>query len=130
MRFAAQYSSDLWSWRTNLPQFLEAEGLDSSMLLPLYQRQRNVLNLSFWHALVLVYRPFLLSNFASLTRFNDASCPETNTDAETEKNVAECLKAAMNIVRVVDELVQAGQMFRAFWVRPFVCPSQVKTKSG
>lgn len=80
--------------------------------------------------LFLVYRPFLLSNLASLTRFNNASCPETNTDTETEKNVAEYLKAAMNIVRVVDELVQAGQMFRAFWVRPFVCPSQAKTKSG
>lgn len=116
MRFAAQYSSDLWKWRSNLPQFLEAEELDTSMLLPLYQRQRNSLNLSFWHALVLVYRPFLLTNFASLTRVNNTSCPESTYAAETERNVAECLKAAMNIVRVVDQLAQAGQMFRAFWV--------------
>ncbi|KAE9982900.1 hypothetical protein EG328_010447 [Venturia inaequalis] len=115
VKFALRYSSDLWNWRLNLPKFLEAEELDSSMLLPLYQRQRNVLNLSFWHALILVYRPFLLSNFASLTRINNTSCQGTVTDTETAKNVAECLKAAMNIVKVVDDLAQAGQMFRAFW---------------
>lgn len=97
------------------------------MLLPLYQRQRNVLNLSFWHALIIVHRPFLLSNFASLTGFKNTSCQGNIADTETAKNVAECLKAAMNIVRVVDELAQTGQMFCAFWVWPSVSVSSRST---
>ncbi|TLD34538.1 acetyl-CoA synthetase-like protein [Venturia nashicola] len=48
-------------------------------------------------------------------RINNTSGRGTVTDTETTKNVAECLKAAMNIVKAVDELVHSGQMFRAFW---------------
>jgi hypothetical protein len=37
--------------------------------------------------------------------------------AEIEENVAECLKAALSIIGLYDELFQGKQIFRAFWVR-------------
>jgi hypothetical protein len=113
IELAAKYSKDLRQWRANLARFLDAEGVDSSLLIPLYQRQRNVLNLGYFHAVLLVHRPFLLSNFANLTHIDERVCPVSNID--TSHHVAECLDAAMGIVKIVDELFQGCQIFRAFW---------------
>ena len=79
----------------------------------LFERQSTVLRLAYAHALILVHRPFLLSNFEDLTR-QDSS--PRNADTDTEKNVQECLKAATTIISIMNGLCQGGQMFRAFWV--------------
>lgn len=107
---SAKYSGELFEWRRGLAKFLDADGMDTSMLIPLFQRQRNVLNLAYHHALILVYRPFLLSNFASLSSHNHS------TLGSNDSNVARCLEAAVNIAAIVNELSEAGQIFRAFWV--------------
>ena len=111
----AKYSDELANWRNSLSRFLDADGVDTSLLIPLFQRQRNVLNLAYYHALILVYRPFLLSNFASLNSQSRRSRGAPGTP-DMEKNVSACLDAAMNVTLIVNELTEGKQIFRAFWV--------------
>lgn len=106
-------SKELNDWRTELARFLDVDYLSSSLLIPIYQRQRNVLNLTYWHALILAYRPFVLSNF---TRHSQHGRGRSEQDPQTEESVQQCLKAAMNTVNTIDEITQDRQMFRAFWV--------------
>jgi hypothetical protein len=107
---AKKHHNELVHWREGIAQFLDVE---SSLLNPLFQRQSNVLRLAYAHALLLIHRPFLLSNFENLTRQDSNS---KINDVGAEVSVKECLKAAMNIVGIVNEICEVGQMFRAFWV--------------
>lgn len=114
----AKCSADLQSWHAEMAKFLDSDAVNAALLLPIYQRQRNVLNLAYWHATILTHRPFLLSNFARLQQNGThARSPAHRLQAET--SVRECLEAAMNIAELVDELVQSQQMFRAYWVSSF-----------
>lgn len=40
-------------------------------------------------------------------------------DFPRDKNVSECLSAAMNVALIVDELHESKQVFRGFWVSEF-----------
>lgn len=111
----AKYSMALKDWRAALSRFLDADGIDTSLMIPLFQRQRNVLNLAYWHAQILVYRPFLLSDFASLYT-NDQRPRRLSFTSATEDNITACLDAAMKITRIVNDLNESGQMYQAFWV--------------
>jgi len=117
LNLALKYSTALHDWRRDLAKFLDADLVDTSLLIPLFQRQRNVLNFAYWHALLLVHRPFLLTNFASLTKRTTRDI-NTREQVETDQNVAECLKAALSIIELVNELVQGHQLYRAYWVKP------------
>ncbi|TVY36562.1 D-galactonate dehydratase [Lachnellula occidentalis] len=110
---STKYSEDLLHWRKGLSRFLD-EGVDTSLLIPLFQRQRNVLNLAYYHALILVHRPFLLSNFASLNSRNTRPRGAPGTP-DMDKNVGECLNAAMHIAAIVNDLTEGQQIYRAFW---------------
>ncbi|KAH8666950.1 fungal-specific transcription factor domain-containing protein [Xylariales sp. PMI_506] len=110
----AKCSNALKEWRTQISQFLDVKGISASLLRPIYQRQRNVLNLAYWHAMILTHRPVLLSNFAKLQQYEIAS-PDPSHRARDDSSVRECLKAAMSIVDTVDGLVQSDLMFRAYW---------------
>jgi hypothetical protein len=115
LNLALKYSTALHNWRRDLEKFLDTDLIDTSMLITLFQRQRNVLNFAYWHALFLVHRPFLLTNVALLTR-HTARDTSTNEQVETDQNVSECLKAALSIVELVNELVQSHQFYGAYWV--------------
>lgn len=113
---SSKYTSDLHAWRAALIPFLnddEGRGIDSHLLIPIYQRQRSVLNLAYYHATLLIHRPFLLSNFASLTHMPTHST--FNASIDTSSNISTCLEAAMNIVRVVDDVFTSSNLFRSFW---------------
>lgn len=114
---STKYSEDLLNWRRSLSRFLDADGFDHSLLIPLFQRQRNVLNLAYYHALILIHRPFLLSNFASLNHSRSGPRGALGT-TDIDKNVIECLNAAIHIASIVNELTEGQQIYRAFWV-PF-----------
>lgn len=108
LKVAAQYSTRLRNWYTEMAEFLDSSRINTSLLLPIYQRQRHVLNLAYWHATILTQRPFLLNKFGA-----------TRTSANTtqvEDRVKDCLQAALNICDLVDELISARMMFKAFWV--------------
>jgi hypothetical protein len=117
MELSAKYTKDLDVWRSALSPFLDATGFESSLLIPIYQRQRGVLNLAYYHAMLLIHRPFLLSDFANLTQTlsqtSSQAAPRPNID--NSASIASCLDAAMNIVRVVDDVFASSNLFRAFW---------------
>lgn len=94
---------------------LDHQGASQSLLLPLFRRQRNVLNLAYWHTLLLIHRPFLLSNFASLSNYSTIRAKLPNHEA-FENNVKQCLDAAMKITKIIEELETRNQLHRAFWV--------------
>ncbi|KAK0118637.1 hypothetical protein ONS96_011726 [Cadophora gregata f. sp. sojae] len=114
VNLTAKYAEELSNWRKGLARFLNGDSVDTSLLIPLFQRQRNVLNLAYYHALILVYRPFLLSNFASLNSRNNRLRGAPGSP-DMDKNVSECLNAAMNVALIVDELHESKQVFRGFW---------------
>ncbi|WDK22665.1 fungal specific transcription factor domain-containing protein [Colletotrichum graminicola] len=121
---AAKYSQSLRHWRADISQLLD-DGVNASLLIPIFQRQRNVLNLAYWHAMILTHRPFLLSNFARLQRNGKSRRRSVTHEDETEDSVRACLDAAMHIVETVNDLVQAGQLFRAFWFTSYFAFSAV-----
>lgn len=110
----------LVAWRSDLASFLETEDFNAGMFLPIVQRQRNVLNLTYWHAIILTHRPFLLNKFTAARQsrqarrdVNDDSC---NDELQTRKSVEQCLVSAMYTVKIIDQMTQIRQMSRAFWV--------------
>ncbi|KAF2029904.1 hypothetical protein EK21DRAFT_66742 [Setomelanomma holmii] len=119
IELSSKYTSDLHAWRSALSRFLnddEGRGIDSHLLIPIYQRQRSVLNLAYYHAMLLIHRPFLLSNFASLTDMPTHSTFSSSASAhDTSPNINACLEAAMSIVRVVDDVFTSSNLFRSFW---------------
>lgn len=67
--------------------------------------------------MLLIHRPFLLSNFASLTHIpcHPSINPDLNPEFDTSANIKACLEAAMSIVKVVDDVFTGSTLFRAFW---------------
>jgi hypothetical protein len=113
LTLSKHHTLSLQQWRGSLSRFLDSSEIPSSVFIPIYQRQRNVLNLAYYHAVILINRPFLLSNFANLTRKEG---PKTGPSIETREHVQACLDAAMGIVRVIDDYSASGtQLVRAFW---------------
>jgi hypothetical protein len=112
---ATRYSLKLKSWREQISGFLDSENANTALLIPIFRRQRNVLNLAYWHTMMLTHRPFLLRKFRELQ--SDGENSNNQSKGQIDENVWECLTAAMNIVKIVDNLAQAEQMFQAFWVR-------------
>lgn len=112
----AQCSRALKEWYDEEADFLDSGRVNTGLLLPIYQRQRNVLCLAYWHATILAHRPFLLARLSKARARNNPqrefSLPEQQVDA----NIQECLQAAVNICNLVDELIRAKMMFKAFWV--------------
>ena len=120
--FAARYSQDLRNWRQETCSFLGPDDINSSLLIPIFQRQRNVLNLAYWHTIILTHRPFLLSTFARL-HYNSGSKRDNQYDSQSENSVGECLQAALSIANTVNKLVDTGQMFQAYWASVTAVPN-------
>lgn len=109
---AANYSQILKDWRDTVPRFLSTDHQESIPLIPIFQRQQDVLNISYWHAIVLMHRPILLRKFAVIQQGRY----ENETHAEMESMVSECLVAALRIIEQVEAMFQSKVMFRSFWV--------------
>ncbi|KAI0378787.1 hypothetical protein F5Y04DRAFT_261051 [Hypomontagnella monticulosa] len=114
VELATKFTNDLKQWRLDMSLLLDQQGASQSLLLPLFRRQRNVLNLAYWHTLLLIHRPFLLSNFANLSNYSTIRAKLPNYEA-FENNVAQCLDAAMRITKIIEELETRNQLHRAFW---------------
>lgn len=111
-----QCSKALKDWYGGEADFLDPRRVNTGLLLPIYQRQRNVLCLAYWHATILAHRPFLLGKH-SKGRAGDNPRKETSTpEQQIDDSIQECLEAAVNICNLVDELIRTKMMFKAFWV--------------
>jgi hypothetical protein len=84
----------------------------TSLLIPIFLRQRNVLNLAYWHTTILVHRQLFLNNVAGSQRSGEDSL----NSSQINESVQTCLDSAMNVAKTVDEMIETGQLFRAFWV--------------
>lgn len=116
----AEISRSLTDWRANLNTFLDSENFNASLFLPIVQRQRNVLNLTYWHAVILTHRPFLLSNSQGDRPAKGSIDDSFSTgDGQTERSIQHCLDSAMNTVRVINQMTQSRQMYRAFWIAAY-----------
>ncbi|KAK7429404.1 hypothetical protein QQZ08_003996 [Neonectria magnoliae] len=112
-------SKDLSDWRVEFSRFLDADFFGTSLVVPIFQRQRNVLNLTYWHAIILTYRPFVLSSLARLSRRGASAASEEDAQAQDEESVRQCLVAAMDTVKTMDDMTQSRQMFGAFWITAY-----------
>lgn len=73
-----------------------------------------MLNLNYWHAIILTHRHSVLSKFTEYPRSDEQVRMD---DFWTEESVQQCLVAAMNTANTIDDMTQNRQIFRAFWVR-------------
>ncbi|KAE8307280.1 hypothetical protein BDV41DRAFT_582504 [Aspergillus transmontanensis] len=116
LSLTAKYMNELKSWRREMAGFLDQPSSNAAPLVLIYQRQRNVLNLAYWHTVILTNRPLLLTNFARLTNITRRLLREQNERREQiDESISECLRAAMEIVTVVDAIIQAKELFQCFW---------------
>lgn len=88
--------------------------MEISLMMPLFQRQHSVLNLAFRHAIILLHRHSLLTNFANLTSTPLSNRKESLTPID--QSVADCIEAARDILALVDDLFESQQLYRSFWV--------------
>jgi galactonate dehydratase len=109
---AAKHGAELDQWRAELSAFVDLPSVD--MLMPTYQRQHTVLNLAFYHAQILIYRPFILKDFKNLAlpAWNDS----INISKAVSQNIQHCLKAALKITYILRDLCENGKMYNTFWV--------------
>ncbi|KAL7628833.1 hypothetical protein AAE478_000348 [Parahypoxylon ruwenzoriense] len=114
IELAEKFTGELKQWRMDMSLLLDYQGASQSLLLPLFRRQRNVLNLAYWHTLLLIHRPFLLDNFASLSNYSTIRAKLPNHE-DFENNVKQCLDAAIRITKITEELEERNQLHRAFW---------------
>ena len=107
---AAHREAELREWRHELSGFLDSPNVDLLMLT--YQRQYTVLNLAFYHAQILLYRPFVLKNL---------SMPADNREDDQlygtiDRYIRQCLEAATEVASIVRNLCEQGGLYHNFWV--------------
>ncbi|KAI0811337.1 transcriptional regulatory protein GAL4 [Xylaria sp. FL0064] len=109
---------NLSDWRVECSMFLDAD-FSIPSLPSIYPRQRNVLNLTYWHAIILAYRPIMLGNFTRFLHNHNYTRQRTSDEMEAEESIQQCVRAALKTVKTVDEMVRNSQMFRAFWITTY-----------
>lgn len=70
--------------------------------------------MTYWHAIILTHRPYVLSNFARLSKRDSLDIQDVLHDESLQK----CLDAAMMTANTISEITESRQLFRAFWVGP------------
>lgn len=116
LRLTSQCSQRLHEWHNEMASFLDSDKIKTALLIPIYQRQRNVLNAAYWHATILTYRPFLLRGLGSDRGGRSLTGELTTQGPQVEDAIQECLQAALNICDLVNQLIDTDMMFKAFWV--------------
>lgn len=105
----------LQQWRDDLPGFLQMDLGNSTPLIPIFQRQRDVLNYTYCHAVILTNRPLLLKGFNTSGDTGTRIAFE-KYKANIQDGVDKCLQAALSVTNRVCQMFQGGLMFRSFWV--------------
>lgn len=115
INLTSQCSMRLKQWHEELAEFLDPSMIKTALLLPIYQRQRNVLNSAYWHATIITFRPLLLRKLGSGRSGRALSRGTATQIPQVELGIQECLQAALNICKLVDQLINTEMMFKAFW---------------
>lgn len=110
LQSAKNLKGKLQMWRADVNRFFD---LDPATLEPLFAAQYTGLRLAYAHARVLLHRPFLLQDMSS-DAFGSPNGYKLRQ--ECDYNTTECVKAAMDIVKLIDGLYQRDKNFGASWV--------------
>lgn len=101
---------ELENWHANLPPFLST--VKPSTLIRSFRRQAIALKIAYCHAVMHLYRPFLLNH--STSQHHQASST-MRSDA-----IRHCIVAAEKALRTVDSIAKEGPIFHAFWWTHYV----------
>lgn len=112
---AAKFTEELSEWRRHISYLLDTDG-SSALFVKLVLRQRDVLKLAFWHAQILVHRPFLLRSFTSLADYDLSSELRLSRQLEMQKNIRLCIDAATQITEHIDRIDAAGEFYSTLFV--------------
>ncbi|KAF6808231.1 finger protein [Colletotrichum sojae] len=115
---ASGFMQDLTEWREHISYLLDAGG-SSAIFVELVLRQRDVLKLAYWHAQILVHRPFLLKSFTTLTSDGADGEATTRRKQEMEANIKTCVGAATNIAEHIDQIDAAGEFYSTLFFIPY-----------
>jgi len=106
---ARRLAKKLEYWQESLPALLKA---NPKNLIRSFRRQCVALKLAYKHAVMHIYRPFLLN------RSSNRAVP-SNDDNDTQlfrrDSIRLCISAAQDALRTIDALAQEGPLFHAFW---------------
>lgn len=107
---AMEIEGVLNSWLEGLPQYLRFLNLPSSAMSVVVQRQMCTLKLTFAHASLLLYRPFIMYWLGS----------ENREDLASLDWIRRCQEKSIEVARIVvsecDHLDHRGLFTRAFWM--------------
>lgn len=101
---------ELENWHENLPPFLST--IKPSTLIRSFRRQAIALKVAYCHAVMHLYRPFLLNHSTSQPHSDSGTL---RTDA-----IRHCIMAAQEALRTVDSIAKEGPIFHAFWWTHYV----------
>lgn len=101
---------ELDTWHANLPPFLST--IKPSTLIRSFRRQAIALKVAYCHAVMHLYRPFLLHHSTS------QSYPADGTLRANA--IRHCITAAQEALRTVDSIAKEGPIFHAFWWTHYV----------
>lgn len=113
MEIAQKYGTNLTQLRREIGAFIDTPNIE--LLQVTYQRQYTVLNFAFAHAQILLYRPFVLRNLASVGKGPAEDSSQLRTSSE--ENIKKCLQAATKILEIFQVLCGTGRMYKSFFVR-------------
>lgn len=127
VKLAHSISKKFYTWKNTLPKVIDWQSINQPGADPMITLAQLHINLSYFHGIILLTRPFLLQRILDLTspprNSNwDLNSPETHSRSETGSASAEpfpgaCVKAALCIV----DAVQSALLKRAVPQRdPFV----------
>ena len=104
---------ELEGWQSSLPPFLST--VRPSSLVRSFRRQCIALRLAYDHAVMHLYRPFLLSR-----RNRKPSSDSEVTEAFRQESIQLCIAAAQDALRTIEALASDGPLFHAFWWTHYV----------
>lgn len=99
---------ELGSWQSSLPPFLST--VKPSSLVRSFRRQCIALRLAYDHAVMHLYRPYLL-NRKSRKSPGDSDAFEIFR----QESIQLCIAAAQDSLRTIDAFASDGPLFHAFW---------------
>lgn len=113
LEIAVRLTSELEQWKESIPQLFNS--IRPSSLIPPLCRQSQVLQLAYSHAMIHITRSFLLNDFTDLSRRPRDPHPTVST------HVQKCIKAAEEIMTLVNSLAQQTLFIELFWFTHYVC---------
>lgn len=114
LEVAKKLGNDLKQWQDGLPAYLDYVHLPSSAMSVMTQRQMCTLKMTFAHACLLLYRPFLVFSISSTRK------PSPDVEQWIETCHRESIRAAKTVVAECQDLYERGLFTRAFWLVNYV----------